>query len=151
MQVLTLIKAISVALAAGSLSFLLAEWRFFRRTFNNSKEIGSTAPDTSRLIRRTFGSAILLAMSVMMFLGELPQVGQSSPEEVLNLFYYWSAIVCLALILSATAMYDAMRGVKRLGNYVSVQEGKELADLVKQLKDHDIESELLGVDAIEEG
>lgn len=150
MQVLTLIKAVSVALSAGALSFLLGEWRFYRRSFGQNKGLGSTAPDTSRLVRRTFGSAVLLTMSVLMFVGELPQKGQSSPEEVLHLFYYWSAIVGLALVLAVTALYDAMRGVKRIGNYVSALEGSELASLAKQLKDADLDNELLGVDAVEE-
>lgn len=150
MQVLTLIKAVSVALAAGALSFLLAEWRIYRRAFGETKALSSAAPDTGRLIRRSFGSAVLLTMSILMFMGELPQPGQSSPEEVLGLFYYWSAIVGLALVLAVTALYDALRGVKRLGNYVTAMEGKELANLAKQLKAADGSGDLLGVDAVED-
>ena len=150
MQVLTLIKAVSVALAAGALSFLLAEWRFYRRAFGETKDLASAGPDTGRLIRRTFGSAVLLAMSGLMFMGELPQSGQSSPEEVLKLFYYWSAIVGLAMVLAVTAVYDAMKGVKRLGNYVSTIEGRELSRLARQLKEAEQEGALLGVDTIEE-
>ena len=149
MQVLTLIKAVSVALAAGSLSFLLAEWRFYRRAFGEANSMTAQPPDTSRLIRRTFGSAVLLTMSILMFLGKLPESGQSTPEEVLSLFYYWSAIVGLALVLAVTALYDALRGVKRLGNYVTAMEGKELATLAKQLKEAEKSGELLGVDAVE--
>ncbi|MCA9777459.1 MAG: hypothetical protein KC800_12100 [Candidatus Eremiobacteraeota bacterium] len=149
MQVLTLIKAVSVALAAGALSFLLAEWRYYKSTFAKAREMTGPAPDIGRLMRRTFGSAILLTMSVLMFLGELPQAGHSSQEEVLHLFYYWSAIVGLALLLGMTALYDAMRGVKRLGNYVTAMEGRELATLAKQLKDAEVKGELLGEDAVE--
>jgi hypothetical protein len=148
MQVLTLIKAVSIALAAGALSFLLAEWRFYKRTFSQSRKMTGSVPDNGRLMRRTFGSAILLAMSALMFLGELPQPGQSSQEEILGLFYYWSAIVGLALLLGVTALYDAMRGMKRLGNYVTAMEGKELATLAKQLKNADTQGELLGDDAV---
>jgi hypothetical protein len=150
MQVLTLIKAVSVALAAGSLSFLLAEWRFYRRAFSEATNMTAVPPDTGRLIRRTFGSAILLTMSVLMFRGQLPQPGQSSPEEVLSLFYYWSAIVGLAMILAITALYDALRGVKHLGSYVTAMEGKELARLAKQLKHAEHDGELLGIDAVEQ-
>lgn len=144
-----MIKAVSIALAAGALSFLLAEWRFYRKTFGDTKDLSSAGPDTGRLVRRTFGSAVLLAMSVLMFMGKLPQPGHSSPEEVLKLFYYWSAIAGLALVLAATALYDALRGVKRLGNYVSSIEGKELSRLARQLKEAEQEGALLGVDAVE--
>lgn len=150
MQVLTLIKAVSVALAAGSLSFLLSEWRFYRKAFGSKNQLATAAPDIGRLLRRTFGSSVLLAMSILMFMGRLPESGVSSPEEVLSLFYYWSAIVALALILAATAMYDAMRGVKRLGNYVTAMEGSELANLAKQLKNAEVEGEVVGVDAVAE-
>ncbi|MFA7483022.1 MAG: hypothetical protein WC314_21135 [Vulcanimicrobiota bacterium] len=149
MQVLTLIKAVSVALAAGSLSFLLTEWRYYKRTFAKAREMTGPAPDIGRLTRRTFGSAILLTMAVLMFLGELPKAGEP-PEQVLSLFYYWSAIVGLALLLGLTALYDAMRGMKRLGNYVTAVEGQELATLAKQLKGVDIKKELLGEDAVAE-
>jgi hypothetical protein len=151
MQVLTLIKAVSIALTAGALSFLLAEWRFYKRTFAQARKMTGPAPDTGRLLRRSFGSAVLLAMSVLMFLGELPQPGQSSQQEVLHLFYYWSAIVGLALVLGMTAMYDAMRGMKRLGNYVTAMEGRELATLAKQLKEAETEGKLLGDNAVENG
>ena len=149
MQVLTLIKAVSVALAAGALSFLLAEWRYYKATFAKAREMTGPGPDTGRLMLRTFGSAILLVMSALMFLGKLPQPGQSSPDEVLHLFYYWSAIVGLALLLGMTALYDAMRGMKRLGNYVTAMEGRELATLAKQLKEAEVKGDLLGEDAIE--
>ncbi len=149
MQVLTLIKAVSVALAAGALSFILSEWRFYRKAFGSTKSMGAASPDTGRLLRRTFGSSVLLTMSILMFMGQLPQTG-SSPEEVLHLFYYWSAIVGLALVLAVTALYDAMRGVKRLGSYVSAMEGSELSELAKQLKKAELEGEILGVDAVEE-
>ena len=86
---------------------------------------------------------------MLMFMGKLPQPGHSSPEEVLKLFYYWSAIAGLALVLAATALYDALRGVKRLGNYVSSIEGKELSRLARQLKEAEQEGALLGVDAVE--
>jgi len=148
MQVLTLIKAISVARAAGAMSFLLTEWRFYRRAFGEAKGFTCAPPDAGRLLRRTFGSAVLLTMSVLMFRGELPHAGQSSPKEVLSLFYYWSAIVGLALIMAVTALYDALRGVKHLGNYVTTLEGKELAALAKELKNAEIDGELLGVDAV---
>jgi drug/metabolite transporter (DMT)-like permease len=151
MQVLTLIKAVSIALTAGALSFLLSEWRYYKRTFAQSRKMTGPAPDTGRLMRRTFGSAVLLAMSVLMFMGELPQPGQSSQQEVLNLFYYWSAIVGLALLLGVTAMYDAMKGMKRLGSYVTAMEGRELATLAKQLKKSDVKGDLLGDHAVEEG
>lgn len=149
MQVLVLIKAVSVALAAGALSFLLAEWRHFKQSFSNQKTLGGPAPDNGRLMRRTFGSAILLTMSVLMFVGRLPEPGQSSPEEVLKLFYFWSAIVGLALLLGLTAMYDAVKGVKRLGSYVTAMEGRELATLAKQLKDAEAQG-VLGDDVVEE-
>lgn len=149
MPVLVLIKAVSVALAAGALSFLLAEWRFYKKSFSSARTMGGPAPDTGRLMRRTFGSAILLAMSVLMFLGRLPEPGQSSPEEVLRLFYFWSAIVGLALLLGLTAMYDAIKGVKRLGNYVTAMEGRELACLAKQIKDAEAQASI-DEEAVEE-
>lgn len=149
MQVLTLIKAVSVALAAGALSFLLAEWRVYRNAFGDSKNLTRQAPDTGRLLRRSFGSAVLLTMSILMFLGKLPDNGHSSPEEVLSLFYYWSAIVGLAMVLAVTALYDALRGVKRLGNYVSAMEGRELARLAKQLKKAELEGGLAAGEALE--
>lgn len=149
MQVLTLIKAVSVALAAGALSFLLTEWRFYKRTFAHADRLGDSGPDNGRLLRRSFGSAILLTMSVLMFLGRLPQPG-STPDEVLGLFYYWSAIVGLALLLGVTALYDALRGVKRLGNYVTAMEGRELAQLAKQLKEAEHNIDFLGDEAFED-
>jgi hypothetical protein len=88
-------------------------------------------------------------MSALMFLGKLPQSSGASPDEVLRLFYYWSAIVGLALVLAVTALYDALKGVKRLGSYVSAMEGEELARLAKQLKGTDDKGELLGVDAVD--
>ena len=48
-----------------------------------------------------------------------------------------------------TALYDAMRGMKRLGNYVTAMEGRELATLAKQLKEAEVKGDLLGEDAIE--
>lgn len=149
MQVLTIMKAVSVALAAGALSFLMAEWRFYRNAFQDARHLSHGAPDTGRLLRRTFGSAVLLAMSILMFMGKLPVKGQSTPDEVLQLFYYWTAIVGLAVVLAATALYDALSGVKRLGNYVSTVEGKELARLAKQLKEAQQEGGLLAGEPVE--
>lgn len=149
MQVLTIMKAVSVALAAGALSFLMAEWRFYRNAFQDARNLAHAAPDTGRLLRRTFGSAVLLAMSILMFMGKLPVKGQSTPDEVLQLFYYWTAIVGLAVVLAATALYDALSGVKRLGHYVSTVEGKELARLAKQLKEAQQEGGLLAVEPVE--
>ena len=144
MQVLTLIKAVSIALAAGALSCLLGEWRFYRQAFQRSESFSAVAPDTGRLLRRTFGSAVLLALSVLMFLGRLPDAGQTSQAEVFNLFYYWSAVVCLAMVLVVTATYDALRGVRNLSTYVTAMEGAELADLAKKLKNTELEAELFG-------
>ena len=141
MQVLTLIKAVSVALAAGALSFLLAEWRVYKSSFGQSRQFAGSGPDVGRLLRRSFGSAVLLVMSALMFMGRLPEAGQSTPDEVLHLFYYWSAIVGLALLLGMTAFYDAMRGMKRIGSYVSAVESRELATLAKQLKQAEIDLE----------
>lgn len=149
MQVLVLIKAVSVALAAGALSFLLSEWRHYQKSFSAARTSRGPAPDMGRLMRRTFGSAILLVMSVLMFMGRLPEPGQSSPEEVLKLFYFWSAIVGLALLLGLTAMYDAVKGVKRLGSYVTAMEGRELASLAMQLKKAEAEG-VVDSDTVEE-
>lgn len=150
MQVLTFVKAISVALALGAVSFMLAEWRSYKKSFGPSRTLGSTVPDTSRLVRRTVGSALLLAMSALMFMGRLPEPGQASQAEVLHLFYYWSAIVILALGLGCLAVYDALAGVKKLEPYMSALEGQELSSLAKVLKKQDLESGLLGSAHFEE-
>ena len=150
MQVLTFVKAISVALALGAVSFTLTEWRAYRNSFGPARALGSSVPDTGRLVRRTIGSAILLSMSILMFLGRLPEAGQADQAEVLQLFYYWSAIVVLALILGCVAMYDALAGVKRLEPYMSAMEGQELSALARELKKQDAESGLLGSAALEE-
>lgn len=135
MHVLTLVKALSVALAAGALSFLLAEWRHYRRAFSRAADVASGSPDTARLLRRSVGSALLLAMSALMFMGRLPEPGQSDPQQVLNLFYYWAAVFVLAMVLGVVAMVDAMAGVKKLGSAVSLEQARELALLAEQLRD----------------
>ncbi len=143
MHVLTLIKAVSVALAAGALSFLLAEWRFYRNSFANASEMWGSSPDTGRLLRRTVGSSLLLLMSFMMFMGELPNSAAQSPDDVLKLFYYWAGVVGLAVLLGCVALYDAVAGVKRLGTIVSSEEGKELSALAAELRKANVNSELI--------
>lgn len=143
MHVLTLIKAFSIALAAGSLSFLLAEWRFYRNSFSAAKDMLAGTPDTGRLLRRTVGSTLLLVMSALMFMGELPDSANQSSEEVLKLFYYWASVVGLAVVLGCVAMYDAFAGVKRLSTYVSSVEGKELSALAEELRKANMDPELI--------
>ena len=48
------------------------------------------------------------------------------------------------------AVQSLTKGVKRLGNYVSTIEGRELSRLARQLKEAEQEGALLGVDTIEE-
>lgn len=132
---LTLVKAFSVVLATGALSFLLAEWRFYRRSFGQLTNMLSSAPDTSRLMRRSIGSALLLAMSALMFMGRLPEKGVTDPAEAMQLFYYWLAIMGLALALGIVACIDAMSGVKKLGSAVSLDNARELSALAEQLRE----------------
>lgn len=147
MHVLTLVKAFSVALAAGALSFLLAEWRFYRSSFRRVTDMLAAAPDTSRLLRRSVGSALLLAMSALMFVGRLPEKGQTDPEQVMQLFYYWAAIFGLAMALGLVAMFDALSGVKKLGSAVSLEQARELSTLAAQLREAQIDPALLEPEA----
>lgn len=140
---LTLLKAVSVVLAAGSLSFLLSEWRVFRKAFSHRSAMVTAQPDTGRLLRRTVGSSMLLLMSILMFMGELPDHGRNSPDEVLHLFYYWATVVGLAVMLGMVALFDAFAGMKRLSTYVSTEEGKELSALADQLRKADLRAELV--------
>lgn len=132
---LFLVKAFSVALAAGALSFLMAEWRFYRRSFSKATDMLSGSPDTARLLRRTVGSALLLVMSALIFVGRLPEQGQSSPEQVLGLFYYWMSVLGLALVLGLVAMVDALAGVKKLGSVMSLEQAREMSALAEQLRE----------------
>ncbi len=132
---LTLVKAFSVVLATGALSFLLAEWRFYRKSFRQVTDMFSAAPDTGRLIRRTVGSALLLVMSALMFVGRLPEKGLTDPTEAMHLFYYWIAIIALALTLGVIALVDALSGVKKLGSAVSLDQARELSVLAEQLRE----------------
>ncbi len=150
MDALTLVKAFSVALAAGALSLLLSEWRFYRRSFRKVTEIFSAAPDMGRLLRRSVGSAILLVMSALMFAGRLPQKGVTEPAEALHLFYYWAAIMGLALLLGLIALADALSGVKKLGSAVSLEHARELSALSEQLRDAQIDPAQLELDIIED-
>lgn len=101
------------------------------------------APDTGRLLRRSVGSTLLLVMSVMMFMGELPDTVNQAPDDVLKLFYYWAAVVGLAVVLGCVALFDAFAGVKRLGTYVSSVEGKELSALAAELRKSNLNAELI--------
>lgn len=148
MPIHVLLKAVSVTLAAGSLSFLVAEWRLYKGATAEVGRVPGSQGDRGRLIRRTVGSAILLTMAMLMFAGRLPQEG-APPAEVLSLFYYWSSIVGLAVLLGLVAMYDAIRGVKNLKTYVSAVQGRELAALAKQLKEGNNEVRSPRRDAIE--
>lgn len=150
MDALTLVKAFSVTLAAGALSFLLSEWRFYRRSFRKVTEIYSAAPDTARLFRRSVGSALLLVMSALMFAGRLPEKGVTDPAEALHLFYYWAAIMCLALLLGLVALADALSGVKKLGSAVSLEHARELSALTEQLREAQIDPAQFELDILED-
>jgi hypothetical protein len=142
-HVLTLVKAFSVALAAGALSFLLAEWRFYRNSFRKVPDMLSGSPDSGRLLRRTVGSALLVGMSAMMFMGRLPEPDHTAPEQVLHLFYYWAVVLGLAMALGLVAMIDALSGVKKLGSAVSLENARELSALAAQLREAQIDPALL--------
>lgn len=135
MDPLILVKAFSVALATGALSFLMAEWRFYRRSFSKATDMLSGSPDTGRLLRRTVGSALLLAMSALIFMGRLPGPGQHAPDQVLGLFYYWMSVLGLALVLGMLALVDALAGVKKLGSVMSLEQARELSALAEQLRE----------------
>lgn len=137
MDPLFLVKAFSVVLATGALSFLMAEWRHYRRAFRRNHDLLSTSPDTPRLLRRAVGSAVLLVMSALMFAGRLPEPGQSDPDKVLGLFYYWMCIFGLAMVLGLIALVDALAGVKKLGSAMSVEQARELSALAEQLRQAD--------------
>ena len=107
----------------------------------------AAAPDTSRLLRRSVGSALLLAMSALMFVGRLPEKGQTDPEQVMQLFYYWAAIFGLAMALGLVAMFDALSGVKKLGSAVSLEQARELSTLAAQLREAQIDPALLEPEA----
>lgn len=143
MDPLLLVKAFSVALAAGALSFLLSEWRFYRRSFRSATNMLSGCPDNARLIRRTIGSALLLVMSALMFMGRLPQPGAHNPEQVLGLFYYWMSVLGLAMLLGLIALVDALSGVKKLGSVMSLEQARELSALAEQLRDAQADPALL--------
>ena len=143
MDPLLLVKAFSIALAAGALSFLMAEWRYYRGSFSQATDMLSSSPDNARMIRRTVASALLLAMSALMFLGRLPEPGQTDPAQVLRLFYYWAAVLGLAMALGMIAMIDALSGVKKLGSVMSLEQAKELSALAEQLREAQAESEAL--------
>ena len=91
----------------------------------------------------TVASALLLAMSALMFLGRLPEPGQTDPAQVLRLFYYWAAVLGLAMALGMIAMIDALSGVKKLGSVMSLEQAKELSALAEQLREAQAESEAL--------
>ncbi len=133
---LTLVKACSVALAAGALSFLIAEWRFYRTTFSNKTgpNFVPRVPDSARLIRRTVGSTLLFVMSLLMFLGRLPESHQVPAEDVLTMFYYWAAVFALAMLLTMIAFYDAVAGVKKISSMATLEQAKELSALAEQLR-----------------
>ena len=136
---LTLVKAFSVVLATGALSFLLAEWRFYRRSFRQACDMLSATPDTGRLLRRTVGSALLLVMSALMFAGRLPEKGVTDPAQAMHLFYYWTTIMALALALGVVAFVDALSGVKKLGSAVSLDQARELSALAEQLREAQVD------------
>jgi hypothetical protein len=131
---LFLVKAFSVVLATGALSFLLGEWRHYRNSFSRQRDMWCGSPDTPRLLRRTLGSAVLLVMSALMFMGRLPEPGQSDPEKVVGLFYYWMGIFGLAMVLGLIALVDALAGVKKLGSAMSVEQAREMSSLAEQLR-----------------
>jgi hypothetical protein len=140
---LFLVKAFSVALVAGSLSFLMSEWRHYRKSFGRACGALGGAPDTGRLLRRTAGSALLLLMSALMFMGRLPEPGQTDPDKVLGLFYYWMSVLGLALVLGVIALVDALTGVKKLGSAISLEQARELSALAEQLREAKTDPSLL--------
>lgn len=143
MEPLFLVKAFSVALAAGALSFLMAEWRFYRRSFSKATDMLAGSPDTARLLRRSVGSALLLVMSALIFVGRLPTPGQTDPERVLGLFYYWMCVLGLALVLGLVALVDALAGMKKLGSVMSLEQARELSALAEQLREAQADPTLL--------
>lgn len=138
-----MVKAFAVVLATGALSFLLAEWRHYRKSFSRNRDMLSSSPDTPRLLRRTVGSAVLLVMSALMFVGRLPEPGQTDPDKVLGLFYYWMSVFGLAMGLGAIALVDALAGVKKLGSAMSVEQARELSALAEQLREAQADPALL--------
>lgn len=127
-------KAFSVALAAGALSFLMSEWRYYRNSFRQASDMLATSPDTPRLLRRALGSGLLFVMSVLIFMGQLPAPGQTDPDQVMRLFYYWLVVIALAMTLAVLAVVDALSGVKRLGSVMSLEQARELSTLAEQLR-----------------
>ncbi len=135
MDALTLMKALSVALVAGSASLLIYEWRFYKRSFLRQGSGIPGSPDTGRLVRRTVGSALLLTLAVLIFFGRLPESGSATPEQVMSLFYYWTSVLAIALLLGGLALYDALAGMRRLGGYMALVEGQEMTALAQQLRE----------------
>lgn len=134
MDALLIVKAFSVALAAGALSFLLSEWRHYRSSFGRGGDMLAGRPDLARLLRRAVGSALLLTMSALIFCGKLPEPGAADPDQVIRLFYYWVAVIGLALGLAVLAMVDALAGVKKLGSAMTLEQARELSALAEQLR-----------------
>lgn len=143
MDALLLVKAFSVALAAGALSFLLSEWRYYRASFRGSNDLLAGRPDLFRLLRRAVGSAMLLAMAALIFFGKLPEPGQTNPEQVIRLFYYWVAVIGLAFMLALLALADAFAGVKKLGSVMTLEQAREMSTLAEQLRDAQADPALL--------
>lgn len=150
MDPLLLVKAFSVALAAGGLAFLLGEWRFYRKSFRQSRTMLSGSPDTGRLLRRSVGSALLVLMSALIFVGQLPQPGALDPSEAMRLFYYWVAVIGLALALAVVAIVDMISGVRRLGAVMSSDQARELSALAEQLRQAHADPSLLDKLTIED-
>ncbi len=131
---LTVMKALSVALAAGAGSLVLYEWRFYKHSFARPGFESLGPPDTARLLRRTVGSALLLTLAVLIFFGRLPESGAVSPEQAMRLFYYWTSILVLAFGLGVLALYDALVGMNKLRGYMTTVAGRDMIELAEQLK-----------------
>ncbi len=103
------------------------------RNFQAGRE--AERPSWSRLIRRLFGAALLVAISAMFQFADTRLPDQMPPDQALAYFHYWMGALALVGLAGILALWDVLAELRNLRSYVDRAERDELRKLHDHLKE----------------
>lgn len=120
------VYAFPAMLVLGAMWLAAVEWRHFRT---------DGSPSLMRLLRRLAGAAVLVAVAVMVHLGDTSAGPRLTLQEATDRFHYWMAVLGLVAFAMVLAVWDVIDGLRRLGSYLEDVERDEMQSLRQRLKE----------------
>lgn len=113
----------ALVLAAGYL--LRTEWLSFRRDRIRGRVYWT------RFLRRMVGALVVMAIAVMVHLGDVVPA-DASQGEAWKMLSHWTWVMGLLLLVMVLALWDAVDGVRNLRSYFEDIEKEE----VERIREH---------------